>query len=99
MTEEQYWNGEPRLAISYRTAFKQRQESSNYNIWLQGLYIYDAFSTVIYNGFTRGKNQKARSYPDRPYGLEPKIDPEAERKKAIQSFNAMKQAWDARNGK
>ena len=42
MTPEQYWDGDPYLARAFRKADELRMERKNQELWLQGMYIYEA---------------------------------------------------------
>ena len=55
MTYEQFWENDPSLAKYYREADKLRNERKNTDAWIQGMYIYDAVSTVVYNVWCRDK--------------------------------------------
>ena len=72
MTSEQYWAGDPKLALYYRKAYRIKQEETNTNAWLQGMYIYDAVSTALHNAL-RGMGGKAKApakeYTKQPYEL------------------------------
>lgn len=99
MSYEQYWNSSPYLVIAYREAHKLRKEQLNEQLWLQGAYIYEAFSVVMANAFAK-KGSKRQNYPVKPYDLykkserEMKLDAENERNKAIDSLNALKGMMD-----
>ena len=103
MTEEQYWKGDPYLAVVYRKIATNRRKERNEYLWIQGMYIYEAFSTVLYNAF-RKKGTKPAKYAEEPYRINPlteaekKQQAEKERQKAIASLNAWKSAWDRKNG-
>ena len=66
MSSAEYWDGDPSLTRYYRKAYKLKQEEKNYNMWLQGMYIYNAFNVVMYNAF-KNKNKKSQDYPSKPY--------------------------------
>lgn len=66
MTYEQFWDDDPALAKYYRKADKLRNERKNTDMWIQGMYIYDAISTVVYNVWCRGKSQPQK-YTEKPY--------------------------------
>lgn len=70
MTPEQYWDGDPMLAKYYRQAEEIRNERRNQELWLQGMYIYDAILCVapILHAFAK-KGTKARPYPAQPYAI------------------------------
>ena len=46
MSYEQYWDGDVQIAKYYRRAYEQKRERINEQLWLQGLYIYDALLRV-----------------------------------------------------
>ena len=61
-------------------------------MWIQGLYIYDAFSTVLANAFGRHHRHK---YVERPFELFPKKEKEKEKEaeETRRKFAAMLDAW------
>lgn len=96
MTADEYWFGEPRLAEAYREAQKLRDERRNQELWLQGLYIYDAVGVVVSNAFG-GKNHKKQSYRVQPLELHPKKQtPDEIKAQLVDELNAWKEAWDRR---
>jgi hypothetical protein len=80
MTPEQYWDGDPALAKYYRKADEIKRKRLNEELWLQGLYIYEALCDVspVLNAFAK-KGTKPRPYADHPYALS-NHDREEERK-------------------
>ena len=70
MTPEQYWDGDPTLAKYYRKADELNRQRKNQELWLQGMYIYEALCDVapIFHAFAK-KGTKAAPYPDHPYSL------------------------------
>lgn len=101
MSKEEYWDGDPRLAIAYRKAHQLTSERENGNAWWQGVYIRDALISSL-SAFMPG-SKKAIPYPVKPYRITPLTAEEKEeqarkeREKAIRSLNAWKDAWDKRN--
>ena len=73
MTYEQFWEGDPTLAKYYRTAAEIKSERKNQELWLQGLYFYDALCDVapILHAMAK-KGTKARPYPEQPYAISEK---------------------------
>lgn len=104
MTYEQYWYGEPYLARDYVNAHKLNIERKNQELWLQGLYIYNAVGTVMSNAF-RNKGSTPAKYLEQPIEIFPKQveDTEQEaikqREKVINSLTNWKKAWDIAKGK
>ena len=70
MTYEQFWNDDPSLAKYYRQADEMRVERKNQELWLQGVYIYEALCDVspILQSFAK-KGTKPRPYTDQPYPI------------------------------
>ncbi len=87
MTYEQFWEGDPTLVIYYRKAEELRNKQRNQELWLQGLYIYDALCDVapILHAFAK-KGTKPNPYPSEPYPLTAKehkqVEDDKERKLA-----------------
>ena len=79
MTPEQYWDGDPALTRYYRQADEIRRKRKNEELWLQGMYIYEALCDVspILHAFAK-KGTKANPYADHPYSIT-KSDIEAEK--------------------
>lgn len=70
MTAEQYWDDDPSLARYYRKADEMRNERRNQELWLQGMYIYEALCDVapVLQAFAK-KGTKVRPYPSAPYAI------------------------------
>ena len=70
MTPEQYWDGDPELAKFYRKADEIRLERRNQELWLQGMYVYEAIcdASPILHSYAK-KGTKPHPYADKPYPL------------------------------
>ena len=70
MTYEQYWNDDPEIATFYRKAEEIRNEKRNQELWLQGMYFYEALcdASPIFHDFAK-KGTKPAPYPSHPYSL------------------------------
>lgn len=94
MTADQFWEQDPWLAAAYRETDSLRNQRKSEEMWLQGLYIYNAVGTVVSNAL-RKKGAKALNYLEEPIRLIPltkeekAIKEEEERKKAIAYFNRL----------
>lgn len=73
MTYEQYWNGDCTLVKYYREAEELRNEKRNQELWLQGMYVYEAICDVspILHAFAK-KGAKPHPYPSKPYAISEK---------------------------
>jgi len=90
MTYDQFWNDDVELVKYYREAYKMKQERMNEELWLQGLYIYKAVETVVYNGWCRGKSDKAETYLDKPIPItEQQIEEQKQLKRQEEEARAM----------
>lgn len=58
MTYKQFWEDNPYLAVVYRKRHKLICEEKNQQMWLQGLYNYKAFRSVLSAFFTKGSPEQ-----------------------------------------
>ena len=90
MTYEQFWNDDPMLAKYYRQAEEIRSDRRNQELWLQGMYIYEALcdvAPILHSMAKRGT--KARPYSERPYAItEKQRIREAEEKEKANALKA-----------
>jgi hypothetical protein len=79
MTYEQYWQMEPSLVIAYRKAEELRNERRNQELWMQGMYIYEALCdvSVLIPRFSK-KKIKPVPYATKPYPLRSEMIRKAE---------------------
>lgn len=72
MSYNEFWNKDCCLVKYYREAQKLRRKQKNEELWLQGMYIYEALIDVapIFHAFAK-KGTKAEPYPDRPFAISP----------------------------
>lgn len=95
MSYEDYWYASPYLVIAYKKAYDLKRRQINEQMWVQGMYIYEALSVALGNMFGK-KGSRKRDYPKEPYDLfnksdrEIQLDAEKERQKAINSLDALK---------
>ena len=62
MSSEEYWKGDPQLAVSFREAHEMRMEMRNQDAWWQGFYFHEAVAAAL--------SHKGRfKYPKRPHEL------------------------------
>ena len=82
MSSEQYWDGDCTLPKYYRKAEELRNERRNQELWLQGMYVYEAICDVapILHAFAK-KGTKPTPYASKPYPLTAKqVEQEEEEK-------------------
>lgn len=96
MSAEEYWDGDPQWAKAYRDAEKLRSEKQNQQLWLQGMYVYDAIckASPILHALAK-QGTKPIPYPDQPYALtkrdEEKREEALRRKKMQEAKKYMEQ--------
>lgn len=96
MTYEQFWLADPWLCVPYREKHKLYIEQRNEELWLQGLYIHNAFAVALNNAFNKSK----KKYVTKPIEIiEPTEEEKQERikqtrKKLVERLNALKDEFD-----
>lgn len=104
MSYDEYWRGLPRLAEDYYKAHLLKIEERNQELWLQGLYFYEAITTSLNNGFGK-KGSKKFTYRDKPIRITPlteqekRLEAAKERKKVIDSLTAWGSWFNKKKGK
>ena len=70
MTADLYWDDDCTYAKAYREADKLRWEKKNAELWIQGLYIYEALCDVspVLRAFAK-KGTRPQKYRSQPYDL------------------------------
>ena len=73
MSQREFWDQDVTLARAYRKAFEIKQEQRNSELWLQGLYIYEAIldASPVLQAFAKS-GTRPRRYSEKPYDLKPK---------------------------
>lgn len=69
MPYDLFWDGDVTLAKSYREADEIKRKVKNQQLWLQGLYIYDALCKVSPLLHAWSSNAKPLPYAAEPYAL------------------------------
>jgi len=100
MSADEYWNQDCNLTKYYRKAFELKQDRKNEELWLQGMYIYEAINDAspILHAFAK-KGTKPYPYPKQPY---PRTEKEAQKRKEAEEkarYEEMRARLYARAGK
>lgn len=84
MSYDEFWYGSPYRAMFYRNSHKLKVKQKNEEMWMQGMYIYEALCDVspILHAFSK-KGTKPLPYPEKPFGTnidkkETEVDKEQE---------------------
>ena len=94
-----FWNGDYTQLKFYARAHKLAVEQKSQEMWLQGLYNYDAVSKAIHNNF-RNRGEKSQDYMDKPIRITErnKLEKEEESKeilnKVTSQLNAMTRKFE-----
>lgn len=98
MTYEEFWEKDPTITRFYLKAYQERrkreQEITEWNIWKQGAYIYEALIDVAPILRTFSKAKKPQPYSEKPYGIdeyekENKTEKEKENEKENERLRAI----------
>lgn len=100
MTYDQYWNDDCQLVKYYRKAHKLKNEQKNQELWLQGMYIYEALCNVspVLHAFAK-RGTRPLPYPEKPYPLTKegnKQEKEIQEKVNRQKAKAVFEVWASR---
>lgn len=90
MSRDEYWNQDPYIIEEYLGAYKLNREQTNWQMWLGGIYTFDAVSAVIGNiHFDKGSYTVVKPM-EKPMPIFPETPEEIERKRqaAIDRFVA-----------
>ena len=96
MTYEQYWNDDPTLTKYYRKADEMRKERINEQLWLQGMYVYEALCDVspILHAYAK-KGTKPQPYSEKPYSITKEQRRREKEEKERQRFEKGKRVMEA----
>lgn len=98
MTYEQFWEQDVELVKFYREAWELKKEQKNHELWLQGMYIYEAFcdASPIFRDFAK-KGTKPIPYRSEPYELskkhKAKRKAETKERKSDMKAKAVMEMW------
>lgn len=102
MSYDEYWNGDPSLVRAYRKAEDIRTHRKNWEMWMNGKYIYDAIGRLV-PSLQLLKPRDPLAYVEEPYPLtkkeyEEKVQKE-EKKRQDEMKEKLKAFAIARNAK
>lgn len=103
MTEEQYWDRDCRLVVSYRKAEELRLSRTNQELWLQGAYFYEAITRAspLLHAFAK-KGTKPVPYLAEPFAISEKqaeYQQEEKEKKVYDKGKALMEGFMAKHNK
>ena len=94
---DEFWNGDYTKLKYYVEAYKQRLKDRNTELWLQGVYVYEAVNVALYN-LNKKKSAPMEHYTKEPHKIFPptKQEEEEEKKKMVEDFRAALMAFGKR---
>lgn len=105
MTADQFWYDEPSLVVAFRKAHTLRNQQKSEEMWMQGLYNFNAFMTALSNLNFDGKHREPNKYLEKPFDLIPKTKEQTEediirqREEVIAHFSALGKSFNNKGGK
>ena len=96
MTYEEFWFSNMNRFHDYWQKHEYEREKRNQELWLQGMYVWEAVASVL-------DSKHKIKYPDKPYRLTEmtEAEKEAEAKKKVETMRQqlleIKRRWDAKN--
>lgn len=94
MSYEQYWNQDCCITKFYKQAFDLQRSRINEQLWLQGLYVYEAILDVSPSLRAMGAKPPEK-YPDEPYPITDKEIESRKEKQAKERQEAIKAKAEA----
>ena len=92
---DEYWNGDYTMLKFYVERHRIAVEQRNEELWLQGMYNYEALKVALAQAFDKHSTAK---YPEKPHRLTPLTEDEqqAENEKKVEEFRAQLNALGRR---
>ena len=82
MSHEEYWKGDPGLVQTYAEAYRLKIEEKNHELWMQGLYVYEALIAVASR--FGNKKQGLPEFPSKPHRVTPMTEAEKRQEEAAE---------------
>lgn len=91
MSWEQFWHGDVEMARFYRQAHEMQLKQKNFELWLQGRYVYEAIGDMVpvLHAFAK-EGSTPTPYPREPYPLTQKDVREQEERERREQYERMK---------
>lgn len=99
MSYGDYWYGDVWMIEAVREADKRNRQRKSEEMWLQGVYVFNAVSAALANAF-RGKGKPPYEYMEEPVRVVPYTEAEKEaraereRQKVIEYFDRLAKKWE-----
>ena len=95
--EKEFWDGDYTRLKYYVRKHNYAVERRNQELWLQGLYFYEAMSVALAHAVDP-KHSRNMQYSDKPHRITPlsEDEKELEKKKQVEEFRAALEAMGRR---
>lgn len=94
MTPNEYWNQDCTLTQSYRKAFEIKRKMLNEQLWLQGVYNYEALCDTLPSIISMGKKPPIE-FSKEPYAITNEEAQKSKIEKEKAKYNKMKAMTNA----
>ena len=97
MSYDEFWNGDVSMVIAYRKANELRDKRRNYELWLQGMYVYEALcdASPLFRFSMKKGVVKPEPYTKEPYPITAAEARELEERKAKEKEERLKAEFAA----
>lgn len=93
MSYTEYWDGDSDAPKYYRKAYKAKQEQTNHDAWLHGLYVYDAVISAMTH--LNSKESSHKSYAEKPYSFDVEKNEDIKKREAEAQAEVWMKSWAA----
>lgn len=76
MSYDEYWNKDVWLVKAYRDSFEMKRDYDNQQLWMNGIYVFNAIGTAVANIHLDGKHHSPVPYLKEPIRLRPYTEEE-----------------------
>ena len=97
MSYDDFWNGDVSMAKAYRLANELRDKRRNQELWLQGMYFYEALcdASPLFRFTMKKGSIKPEPYPKEPYPITAAEVREREERKRLEEEERFKAEFAA----
>lgn len=96
MTYSEYWDGDNEAPRIFREAHELKLKQANFNLWLQGAYVYDAILACAPILRPLSKAKEPMPYRKRPIPLNDAEIREEKEREEREKFEQMRETMKAR---
>ena len=96
MTYAEYWDGDNEAPKFFREAHKLKRKEANFDLYLQGAYVYEAILSCSPTLNPLTKSSQPIPYRDSPFPLTAEEQREADERKMREQFEQMRNAMKER---